>query len=120
MLFYTYVIDNSINHIGNINPIRWKSYYYDIETGLYYIDGRYYDSRLGLYLNADNTERVMDNVYLMNGLDRHAVTLDNLISKEVNDITVFTYDDYLAQIDRIRILWIIGVYNARKHDLLYY
>ncbi len=36
----------------------------------------------------------MDNVYLMNGLDRHAVTLDNLISKEANDITVFTYNNY--------------------------
>ena len=28
--------------IGNINPIRYRSYYYDTETGLYYLQSRYY------------------------------------------------------------------------------
>lgn len=29
-------------HIGNINPIRWKSQYYDNESKLYFVNGRYY------------------------------------------------------------------------------
>ncbi len=32
------IIDN--NHIGKINPIRYRSYYYDEETGLYYLNNR--------------------------------------------------------------------------------
>ena len=31
------------NHIGHRNPIRYRGYYYDVETGLYYLQSRYYD-----------------------------------------------------------------------------
>lgn len=31
------------NHIANINPIRYCGYYYDAETGLYYLQSRYYE-----------------------------------------------------------------------------
>ena len=30
-------------HIANINPIRYHGYYYDAETGLYYLQSRYYE-----------------------------------------------------------------------------
>lgn len=30
-------------HIANINPIRYRGYYYDAETGLYYLQSRYYE-----------------------------------------------------------------------------
>lgn len=35
----TYNNDN----IGNINPIRYRGYYYDVESGLYYCNFRYYN-----------------------------------------------------------------------------
>ena len=41
------------NHIGNINPLRYRGYYYDAETGLYYLNSRYYDPETGRYINAD-------------------------------------------------------------------
>ena len=40
-------------HIANINPFRYRGYYYDIETGLYYLQSRYYDAEVGRFLNAD-------------------------------------------------------------------
>ncbi len=40
--------------IANINPIRYRGYYYDVETGLYYLNTRYYDPETGRFLNADN------------------------------------------------------------------
>ena len=43
----------SPNHIGNINPIRYRGYYYDTETGLYYLQSRYYNPTVGRFLNAD-------------------------------------------------------------------
>ena len=39
--------------MGHINPIRYRGYYYDEETGLYYLQSRYYDPTVGRFLNAD-------------------------------------------------------------------
>ena len=42
--------------IGYINPFRYRSYYYDSEISLYYLQSRYYDPRGGRFLNADMPE----------------------------------------------------------------
>ena len=39
--------------IREINPIRYRSYVYDTETSLYYLQSRYYDPLTGRFLNAD-------------------------------------------------------------------
>ena len=39
--------------IAHVNPIRYRGYYYDKETGLYYLQSRYYDSEVGRFINAD-------------------------------------------------------------------
>ena len=41
------------NHIGIINPFRYRSYYYDNETGLYYLNSRYYHPEWKRFINAD-------------------------------------------------------------------
>ena len=38
----------------DINPLRYRSYYYDSETGFYYLQSRYYDPELGRFINADD------------------------------------------------------------------
>ena len=48
----TYNNDN----IGNINPIRYRGYYYDVESGLYYCDFRYYNPQWGRWLSPDSIE----------------------------------------------------------------
>ena len=40
-------------HVGNQNPFRYRGYYYDTETGFYYLQSRYYDPETGRFLNAD-------------------------------------------------------------------
>ncbi len=47
-------ISNDDTHIGNINPFRYRSYYYDRETNLYYLNSRYYNPVWGRFLNCDN------------------------------------------------------------------
>jgi RHS repeat-associated protein len=42
--------------IGAINPIRYRGYYYDTESGLYYLQSRYYDPETGRFINADDTD----------------------------------------------------------------
>ncbi len=46
-------LSSNTTHIANINPIRYRGYYYDTETGLYYLQTRYYDAEVGRFLNAD-------------------------------------------------------------------
>ena len=38
------------------NPFRYRGYYYDTETDLYYLNSRYYDPAVGRFLNADGVD----------------------------------------------------------------
>lgn len=53
--------------IATLNPYRYRSYYYDEETGFYYLNSRYYDSKLRKFINMD-TEIVVDNLIDSNSL----------------------------------------------------
>ena len=41
--------------VGTANPFRYRGYYYDNESGFYYLQSRYYDPATGRFLNADDT-----------------------------------------------------------------
>ena len=40
--------------VGKANPFRYRGYYYDTETELYYLNSRYYDPETGRFINADS------------------------------------------------------------------
>ena len=40
--------------LGLYNPLRYRGYVYDRETGLYYLESRYYNPTIGRFINADN------------------------------------------------------------------
>ena len=40
--------------IANLNPLRYRSYYYDTESELYYLNTRYYCAEIGRFLSSDN------------------------------------------------------------------
>lgn len=68
-------IEYNKDNAAHINPIRYRGYYYDEETGLYYLNSRYYDPETGRFLNAD------DITYLdpetINGLNLYAYCGNN-------------------------------------------
>ena len=39
--------------LADANPLRYRGYYYDRETGLYYLQSRYYNPQWGRFINAD-------------------------------------------------------------------
>ena len=55
---YTYdpwgKIISSSGTLADINPLRYRGYYYDTETGFYYLQSRYYDPEIGRFINADS------------------------------------------------------------------
>ena len=61
MVTYTYdawgnplsVTDSMASTLGAANPLRYRSYVYDSETGLYYVSSRYYDPEICRFINAD-------------------------------------------------------------------
>ena len=54
---YTYdawgYILNCGGNLAEVNPIRYRGYYYDNETGFYYLQSRYYDPANRRFINAD-------------------------------------------------------------------
>ena len=48
--------DSSDCKIATINPFRYRGYFYDEETKLYYLLSRYYNPELGRFINADSIE----------------------------------------------------------------
>lgn len=55
---YTYnawgEILSSTGDMAGINPLRYRGYYYDFETGFYYLQSRYYDPVTHRFINADS------------------------------------------------------------------
>ena len=52
--------DSSGCSIATINPFRYRSYYYDEEIELYYLQSRYYDANIGRFVNADEVDLIKD------------------------------------------------------------
>ena len=55
---YTYdpygkLLSGTNSTLGNLNPLRFRGYVYDTETGMYYLQSRYYDPETGRFINAD-------------------------------------------------------------------
>ena len=48
-------ITNS-DHVANLNPFRYRGYYYDTDMQLYYLNSRYYSPRACRFVSADNMD----------------------------------------------------------------
>ena len=59
---------NDTTFVGYKNPLRYRGYYYDSETKLYYLQSRYYNPEWGRFINADaiigaNGDLVSNNLF---------------------------------------------------------
>ena len=64
--------------MGIINPIRYRGYYYDNETGLYYLLTRYYDSEIGRFISPDSADYLDPTT--INGLNLYAYCGDDPVN----------------------------------------
>ena len=67
-----------INMYAIYNPFRYRGYYYDTETGLYYLQSRYYNPQWGRFLNADGFLSTGNGLL---GFNMYAYCDNNPISK---------------------------------------
>lgn len=69
------VTNHTEENIGDQNPIRYKGYYYDEETGLYYLKSRYYSPAYRVFLSPDEPEYMDPNDF--SGLNLYTYCYNN-------------------------------------------
>lgn len=62
-------------NLGMVNPFRYRGYYYDTETGLYYLKSRYYDPDIGRFFALDDIEYIDPEI--IGGLNLYAYCGNN-------------------------------------------
>lgn len=73
-------VSNNMSHIANINPFRYRGYYYDKETEMYYLGYRYYNPRIRRFISTDNA--IYDDVI---GGNLYVYCYNNPVSKKDED-----------------------------------
>lgn len=53
-------VDTGWNKAYELNHITYRGYYQDNESGFYYLQSRYYDSEVGRFINADDSDYFLD------------------------------------------------------------
>ncbi|MBO5067703.1 MAG: RHS repeat-associated core domain-containing protein, partial [Clostridia bacterium] len=90
--------------MADINPFRYRGYYYDNETGFYYLQSRYYDPSTRMFINADNYEIVSTLAQTVGQLNMYAYCGNNPIMFTDNKGESITLGLGLALITTITLL----------------
>lgn len=51
-------VTGSNTELGNLNPFRYRSYYYDSDIEMYYLQSRYYDPEVCRFINSDDVNYI--------------------------------------------------------------
>lgn len=68
--------------IANINPLRYRGYYYDSETGYYYLQSRYYDPAICRFINADLPEYANEQKNDTAGINIYVYCCNDAVNNE--------------------------------------
>ena len=72
-------IEQDEGGIAEKNAIRYRGYYYDEETGFYYLKTRYYDPEIGRFITIDDTSYLAPDT--INGLNLYAYCGNNPVMR---------------------------------------
>ena len=73
----------STTNLANQNPFRYRGYYYDSESGLYYVSSRYYDPEVCRFISADTTD-VLDVQGDLHDVNLYAYCDNNPVTRADN------------------------------------
>ena len=68
--------------IGKKNPFRYRGYYFDAESGMYYLQSRYYDVEIRRFISADDVGILSAEQENLNQYHMYAYCLNNPIGRE--------------------------------------
>ena len=81
--------DSTNENLAKANPYRYRGYYYDEETGLYYLKSRYYDPETGRFITIDDISYLDPET--INGLNLYAYCGNNPVMNVDPDGTFFWF-----------------------------
>src|SRR5690554_2995636 len=81
-------ITENVGGIAALNPFRWKSHYYDNESGLYYIGGRYYSPVMKSFISPCNIDEILYNISVPGNLNPYSI--GNPMYFPMNRFNIFT------------------------------
>ena len=99
--------------IGNINPFRYRGYYWDKDLQLYYIQGRYYDPQTGRFIQPANVSGL--NPQAINGLNLYSFATNTLTEFNIKSILNNESFDNYGKTDLERKL--LGIERRYKFDV---
>ena len=70
--------------LGNLNPFRYRGYYYDAESKLYYLMSRYYDPSVGQFISPDTRQALKPN--RIGGVDLYCYAYNNPVLMNYNPL----------------------------------
>ena len=108
---------------GASNPIRYRGYYWDSDIKMYYLMTRYYDPKIGRFINADTPNYLNPNT--VNGLNLYAYCGNNPImcidpsGHEPLSIIMLMTLEYLVPVLLLSLVGIAAIliaYNTKKTE----
>ena len=103
---FTITSDTSSVSIATINPFRYRGYYYDTESGMYYLQSRYYDPAVGRFINADNVDvlfgvsKIIDfnlYAYCSNDCINEKDASGNLLAEKIAEVILSVVASFFMQ-----------------------
>ena len=120
--------DTSLTSIGHLNPFRYRGYYFDEESGLYYLNSRYYDPETGRFISPDILTILDETKGQINGLNLYMYCRNNPImyvdhngrSATLMIIGSLLFLGAMGAITNVIMQGISDIINGNKFDLTYY
>lgn len=99
--------------IAKQNPLRYRGYYYDTETGYYYLQSRYYDSNICRFINADIAEISQKSKNVSVGINLLAYCNNDAINNSDH------FGESAGQ-GKIYVFYYPNLYDQASHSVYYY
>ena len=117
--------DNSSCAIATVNPFRYRSYYYDSEIQMYYLQSRYFDPQIGRFVNVDtsdslqNSKSVLENnlfAYCQNDPVNESDYTGSLLTSIIKKILTGLFKGFIGQLgmDFISYLYNVLFVNSKS------
>ncbi|MBQ8164362.1 MAG: RHS repeat-associated core domain-containing protein, partial [Clostridia bacterium] len=94
------VSDTSGCAIASVNPFRYRGYYYDTETKLYYLNARYFDSEIGRFISADDISYLEPET--IGGVNLYAYCGNNPVSITYSSFNASASGGVISTIERTK------------------
>ena len=96
--------------IGNLNPFRYRSYYYDSDIGLYYLQSRYYDPEIGRFINCDDVNFM--------GYSEEYISYNPFAYCENNPVNYVDYTGFSKEVTPFQLLTLLKQFKQVASNLI--